>query len=518
MGALIFIIAFGLSFSSGFAQTRQDSLTHFYTIAVDRGDEPFKLHETVFIKRHRPSLLVASNRSIIKLLSHGDSIKAAGEIFQLGLVLEGLGNTEDALKKYVMAIRLLEQSMTLTHLNILYCRAGILYFNKGRYDTAIHIFSKQLSLLERKKASSGIDDVYYHLSRLYYQLGDTLKAADFLTRSLAMKRKANDSDVAKLLIYKTLVFPSNTNLGSHNPLDSLEKSTYLDDFEQMLCSLVKGKMLYKLGRKAEAEAMFDSAISHSRVFEVNPYALEAKLYKAIVLTDSRAYARGTAILKSVETLSNAYKFNEILLEVYNQFIRIYATMKDYDRLSTYQDRYIQQKDKMYGEELLVKISEMETEFEVRDEVNKIAGQKELMELQEQTLQQKRYINVAIGAVVFMLLVILKILYGINMRKRAFNRNLDSMVQERTIELEEKRLELAQQSRELELRLDTMYRQLKGEVSTLEGMIHLAKAGEPSISEDDVAEIEKALHEMKHQMAVIKEFRVRGFTVDEEDKT
>ena len=55
-------------------------------------------------------------------------------------------------------------------------------------------------------------------------------------------------------------------------------------------------------------------------------------------------------------------------------MRIYTSLHDYDKLAVFQSLYIEQKDKIYGEELLIKISEMQAEFETREEARAIEEQ------------------------------------------------------------------------------------------------------------------------------------------------
>jgi hypothetical protein len=388
-------------------------------------------------------------------------------------------------------------------------RVGNLYQSRARYDLALNAYNKSLNIFEKEKDTLAVSELYIDLATLYQKLQDTAKTLQFFERSAAIKaHPAFRRGIERLTLQRALF---HCNLDDfRNAQDYLARALQPCDnscspYLKLLEIYAWGSYYLARGVLKEADKFFSNAIIQATKINDRFILAESLLSLAVIKIKEGKIPLATKHLEKSLLISKNNEFNETLLKIYDAYIDIHTASQNYSNLADYQSLYIDQKDKIYGEELLVRISTMQAEFETREDVNLIQDQKELMALQEKTLKQKRAINLAIGSVVIMLLIILWILYTINKRKKAFNQNLDRMVHERTRELEEKQIELERMSIELEIEMEGIQKEMQVQLATLQGIYYLAEK-ENNASEEKMNELRETIGNLRTQLKALKEFR------------
>jgi tetratricopeptide (TPR) repeat protein len=419
-------------------------------------------------------------------------------------IMELTGNLDSALSIYASidsSFYLTESTATRKQVLM---SIGNIYQLRGRYDLSLDSYRKALNFFEKQNDTVAIAVIHLQLASLYHQLQDTTKTLEFLGKAEVAFARSENTFWPEFLLRKALVLTKYQQYDSAalslNEASSYCKNAQCTDYLWALHSYALGNFNHAVGEIDKAKAIYSEALARSRnLFDKH---LECQILLALGMINvvENDFDEGAIYLEKALSIATHQEFSELLLSIYEQYISIYRAAKDYDRLAKFQGLYIEQKDKIYGEELLIRISTMQAEFETREDVNLIEEQKELMALQEKTLRQKIYINIIIGCVVIMLLFILWILYKINKRKRAFNRDLDFLVQERTKELEKKQFSMEKASLELAIEMGTIQRQIKERLSTLEGMYYvIQKEPENSLNQEKVIELEKSIEELRAKL-------------------
>lgn len=486
-----------------------DSLSRLRDIAIQEHYHDWSSEWKAYVVKHETVLRKSFDPSSIEM--RADSLEMATRFIVLAAVEYFTKNNDRYLKALEKGREIAYRNKFAKLLKPVDLRLAQVDIESGRYDAALKRLSVLLSLCESEKDEVGIAKVYLKIASLYTFLQDTSAALSFADSSILIL-KNNRSLLVSAYLEKSNVLIA---FGK-----TTEASVYLDS-ALLLCGgpscsqslkqrsiLVSAKIEERNGNIQSAKNLY--LLLTTNIFKHRPTydQVEAmvKLSALEVWSIKKHLDKSPLYLSKV--MAEQMDFNELLLEVYKQFIHAFEREKNYDSIALYQELYIDQRDQIFGEDKLIRIAEVRAEFETRKEVNLISEQKELMILQEKALKQKMYINIAVGAVVVMLIGILIVLYRINKKRKNFNRNLDRMVQERTRELEQKHLELVARSRELELQIEAMYRQIQAPVSTMEGLYHIAQKDETlEVTEEQLAELKSTIEELKAQMASLKEFVV-----------
>jgi tetratricopeptide (TPR) repeat protein len=488
----------------------KDSLAACVEMAINSSEEPLPAAAREFSLRNEVSILSFLDLMVNASKSKGDSLEFVQKSIEKAVVLELLSRSNEAADLYDRLTQIARRNSFIPQLKIIYERVGIIYYNRARYDLALNAFSKYLTLLEIDKDENAISDLYLHLARLHHSLQDTTKTKEFLNKSFELKSKNKHNLNLEYLRFQQALTAS--DLGNHE--EAFEHvnqaiqicSPQCSPYKFLLADFIKAKTLRKKGVSIEAEDLFLNAIRIARELQDNRHVSEALLNLSLMDIEKHFYGEAKNKLDEALIVSVKNEYNEVLLDIYATYIKVYSTLKNDDSLVFYQSKFIEQNDKVYSEEQLIKISSVQVDFETREDVNIIATQKELMEIQEKALTQKMYINIAIGFLAMMLIIIIAILYDINKKKRTFNANLDLMVHERTKELEEKQTELLNRTKELSLQRDVMYREMQARISTLQGLCYLAEHDkDANVSEDDLRLLREITKDLQNQLEKIKEF-------------
>jgi signal transduction histidine kinase len=153
-------------------------------------------------------------------------------------------------------------------------------------------------------------------------------------------------------------------------------------------------------------------------------------------------------LKIVESLADSAGYNQLLIVTYKQFSILYGLIKDFEKASVYQNKYIHLKDSLIGEELVKNVAKIQTNFEERENLATI-------KLKNEALVRQRNLNIAIGVIAMLAALLGFVLYrsnvvmrrvnselsvaksvieNQNMRLQNINRELDAKVKEKTADL------------------------------------------------------------------------------------
>lgn len=452
-----------------------------------------------WVKVDTAQALAFSDSSIAAALKNNDSLKFVKSSLQKALVLRRMEKfhfSKDLISG-VIPVALRNKS---DELGRLYNMQGLNYTDLGDYARALEFHLKALVLNEAKDNKTDIAGSYINIGLVYYKLKNIDKALEYYQKAVQLKHQLKEtSDMDLLLINMGLCYG-----------DLKEFSKALEYIEDGLLSCQgscseKVKITGEWGLGATYYNMDDkdNSFKHlNRSYELavanndNRYQAECLVHLARLYLDGGKIKSAESALTISEGITLKYSYNELLLDVYRQFATLYTQLKDYKTATDYQAKFVAQRDKLYGEELLHQIAAVQVEFEERHQVKKIQEQNELMALQEHTLKQERIVNVVIGIISILLLVVLGLLYKNYRTKKRMNQELDRLVQEKTADLERQHEQLYESNLKLASFVQDTAGQFKAPLSTLRGICYLGK--KELTDEEELAqleEIEKTVEEI-----------------------
>lgn len=419
------------------------------------------------------------------------------------------------IQKFQKSVDLLDKAISIATrtkgkaLKMLYNEQGLNYYFLGNYSKALENHLKCLMLCELYGDKSEISTSFYNVGLVNYKLRNYEKALEYFHSSLSLKHASKDSFERNLLLITTGFcyaglknFPAALKVISEG-LTACGKNC--NEEVQLVGNFGLGMILFNQGDFDKAQGHLNRSLARSKSKKNNRFQAENLLYLARIYLKQGNYKAVGIALREAEGIATKFNYSELLLDAYDQYSGFYRVLREYQRAVGYQEKYTELRDRLYGEELLHKISALQVEFEARHEVKTIKEQNELLALQEKTLRQRRLVNIIIGIVAFMLLVILTLLYHSYAGKKRLNQRLDELVQEKTLDLEMRHQHLYEANEKLQQFLLNTVEQFNAPLATLRGICHVGKM---EIQDPDMLKYFEKLEEATDDMTEIVTFKAK----------
>jgi signal transduction histidine kinase len=422
-------------------------------------------------------------------LSIGDSLAIVESSRAMGQMLLKLNNLEAAIQVFKPVLGVARRNQFKDQLKFLLNGIGLAYMYQASYDNALKYHFESLVIREGNKSEMSIS--YSNIGLVYYKLRDFEQALQYFLRALESKREANDFyDIEDCLI----------NIGScYNALSENQKSLeYLNEaltYCQDNCDAERlGAIYYTLGSAnlglgnlEEARQHYESAYKIARQNANKRW--EAENLFGLYEVSLREGNPNQAIqsLKQAEVILDSIEYTELRISVFDAFANFYADRKDFQQASVYQDKYINLKDSVYSEQLISNLAKIKTNFEERQNIAIIASKNEAL------VRQQRF-NIAIVIIAVLAGLLVFVLYRSNLVKKrvnqalsdakvtiedqnrqltSLNRNLERMVDARTIELQVANEALKRVNDELDNFIYKTSHDIRGPLASLKGMCNVA---------------------------------------------
>lgn len=422
-------------------------------------------------------------------LSIGDSLAIVESSRAMGQMLLKLNNLEAAIQVFKPVLGVARRNQFKDQLKFLLNGIGLAYMYQASYDNALKYHFESLVIREGNQSEMSIS--YSNIGLVYYKLRDFEQALQYFLRALESKREANDFyDIEDCLI----------NIGScYNALSENQKSLeYLNEaltYCQDNCDAERlGAIYYTLGSAnlglgnlEEARQHYESAYKIARQNANKRW--EAENLFGLYEVSLREGNPNQAIqsLKQAEVILDSIEYTELRISVFDAFANFYADRKDFQQASVYQDKYINLKDSVYSEQLISNLAKIKTNFEERQNIAIIASKNEAL------VRQQRF-NIAIVIIAVLAGLLVFVLYRSNLVKKrvnqalsdakvtiedqnrqltSLNRNLERMVDARTIELQVANEALKRVNDELDNFIYKTSHDIRGPLASLKGMCNVA---------------------------------------------
>lgn len=369
--------------SSVFGQKQEvsDSLKKIVR-ELDAKNQLEVISEIIRHEKNRDSIIVYSNRllELANDLNVDDTKYFHWAYNMLASAYQELGELDRSLEYHHLSVTYAvdDQQRAVSYSNI-----GSVYQNNKDYANALAHYKKAIKLFDQIQDSLRLGTTFISIGYAYYLIDHLDSASYFLSG-------AKD-------IY--------TNL-------DIQYKDYYWSYAAGNLALVKAKQ----GQIDESEQALDTAIAilekYGDAYAISEYEIElAKIYLA---KGDRKRALQFALSGTQLAKENGYKkFIRDGSELLSQF---YANNNDFKKAFGYQSDFMAYNDSLVNADLVRKLANQRTEFEV--------GQKQAeVDLLTAEKRTQRIITVAIGAFAFILVVLAAIIYKYYRSKARINRIL-----------------------------------------------------------------------------------------------
>jgi signal transduction histidine kinase len=429
-------------------------------------------------------------------LSFGDTTKIIKSGRVRAQVLTQLGRTNDGINQFLDILPIVQRHSKdnptlLLEYKFVLNSIAVTYTFQANYDKALQYHFQSLILREKEGTPEEVSTTLNNIGLVYFKLKNYEKALEYYLRALDLKNKSNDDNFkGKLLI----------NIGlCYNQIKQYTKAQeYInsglafcapecDDFTFMHSNFGLGVSFYGLENFKEAEPHFHKSLALARKTEDIRFQLDNLVYLGRIYIKEKREKEAIDTLTLAESIASKTELNQLRIEIYREFANIYNQVSDYKNAVNYQEKYIQLKDSIFGEELIKNIASVQTDFEERENKAIIASK-------EVVIKQQRDLNIAVAIIAILAgLLILVLLRSNRISKQVNaqlseaketiqeqnkllelkNKDLDREVERKTIDLERANLSLKQVNDELDNFIYKTSHDIRGPLASLKGMCNVA---------------------------------------------
>ncbi len=410
--------------------------------------------------------------------NYGDSlgIVKAGRIKSLA---QGrLGVLDSSLILSLEILPIASRNNYTEELNHILNRLGSAYVLKADYDNALEYYLQSLSIREKNGDKFDLSVILHNIGYVFFKLEDYDKALLYYTRSLNLKSEIeNKYDLDNLLINLGLCYTYKKDYSKAREfIDqalSLCKNHCSKNFV-MQVDFSLGLIYFGLGELERAERHFYKSYNSAREVNNERFQLDNIVYLSKVNIHQNELVLAEKYLIDAEKLADSgTPYNLELIKIYHELFSLYERLKKFDRMAMYQNKYIQLKDSIYGEELTRNLMKIEADYLERENKALIVSQAEILSLKDEVIFRQRFMNAFIGIIALLLIVLSYVLIRSNRRERATNHFLEQKVRERTVELEKSNDALVRSLEEQTIVFQKLSSEMKSFIATIKGLCSLS---------------------------------------------
>jgi signal transduction histidine kinase len=362
----------------------------------------------------------------------------------------------------------------------------------GDYDEALRYHFESLILREKEGDKEGMSVALNNIGLVYFKLHNDEQALDYYKRAIKIKRETGSDGLDPMLLNAGL---ANNGLGRYSEASEIFKEA-LDICAKKGCSTdTRVGGLYGLGIASmygskkfdEAEKNFEESYKLAKESGDKRYQIENLLSLVRIHTNRKDGERARQLLQEAESIAAGTEYNELLINIYGEFARVFNEIKDFQNAAIYQQKYIALKDSVYDQELIKNLAKVQAQYEERENLATITTKEEI-------IQRQRSLNVAIVIIAVLLGLLIFVLYRSNHTKKKVNQalsdakaiiedqnkqllssnySLDKELKEKNIDLEKANESLQRVNEELDNFIYKTSHDIRGPLASLKGMCNVA---------------------------------------------
>jgi signal transduction histidine kinase len=482
----------GFAFAAVAQQRELDSLHQVLNTArgLDRYNTLYQI-----AKIHSDTNVVAAlsyiDQAYDLAMSLGDSanLVKAGRV--KGIFQTNLNDLEGATSTLNYVLGVARRNEITDQLKFVLNTLAITYTYKGNYDKALDYNLQSLVIREQEGNKSEISIACNNIGLVYIQLSDYERALEYFKRSLQLKEEVNDTyDIERCMINIGICY--NNLLEYSKAIEHLNEALALCEEGCQDAVLTEGH--FALGQAYLGVSNIEGAKRHLNIGLEIAQRDNNKRFETMTLTLLHSVSlmeKDTLgafnYLKTAESILDSVEYNSNKRDVYQALADLYVHKKAYREAAYYQDKYIRLNDSILNDQVIRNLARVQTKYEERENIATIAAK-------EQALVQSRRLNLAVAIIAVMTGLLVFVLYRSNLVKKrvnkalsaaketieiqnkqltSLNRNLERMVDARTIELQGANEALKRVNDELDNFIYKTSHDIRGPLASLKGMCNVA---------------------------------------------
>lgn len=346
---------------------------------------------------------------------------------------------------------------------------ALAYTYKGSYDLGMKYNFESLRMIEQDHDSKEQGFVLNNIGLIYYKIGNHSKARQYFLRALEVNAGTHEEP----RIYLNLSLCCSYVRDFSNARKYLQKgfahSQSNGQGTLAMEGLAASAIFHFLNASLDsAEMYYLRAYSLAKRMDSERFQLILTIGLAEVYLKRNEVSRAEQYLSEVKSLMQKTSFYHELTWLYYNLSELYKKTGDQRRRVLCQENYIHYKDSVYNRTVM-NMAKIESEFQERSNKNKISGQEQLLELQEQVIRRQRVLNILSVVVAVLLMTLLYIFYRSNNRKKFVSQLLDRKIKERTEMLEASCLMTKRMVDERDAGVAKVLGDVKQQMATLSGL-------------------------------------------------
>lgn len=368
---------------------------------------------------------------------------------------------------------------------------AVAHMFKADYDRALEYNFRSLVVRQEEGNKAEISITLHNIGLNYYKLKNYETAIKYYNDALRIKEEASDSAFLEELYmnrglchvhlkkFKNAISDINTGLslcGDH-----------CSEGIRIQAQFGLGESSYWLGELEQAKKHFNESLAISEQINDKRFQAENHVYLAMVNLAQSNFSAAEHHLTVGDSLASRSKFNQLRVDIYRQFSKLYNITNDFKNTAYYQSRYIQLSDSIFREDLIKNIAKVESDYKERENMATIASN-------EIVIEQQRNLSIAIAVIALLTgLLVLVLQFGNRNIKRVNaklseakeviqekneelankNKELDLLVERKTADLARANSSLKQVNDELDNFIYKTSHDIRGPLASLKGMCNVA---------------------------------------------
>ena len=418
----------------------------------------------------------------------GDSLRIVKGGRIKGQILRRLDKINDAIEYFKKVIPTASRNKNLegykTEYKLLLNALAITYTYQARYDEALKVNFQSLQEREKQGDKSEISIALNNIGIVYFKLKNYENALKFYDKALTLKNDAKDKyDLDRLLINIGLCYNQLNDFSKAHKYFEMgfeECGNNCSDQIKIEGNFGLGVSYYKSNEVIKAQGYFQESYKIAKEIGNKKFQAENLIYQAHIFLRLNKQKDAIRVLNECERIDIDAGYNEILIETYKEFSKLYTQSKNFEKASSYQNKYIQLKDSIYSEALIKNIARIQSDYEEREN-------KAIIATKEEVIQRQRSLNIAIGVIAVLACLLIFVLYQSNKVKKRVNQalsdaknfielkniELDKKVAEKTADLEVANDSLSKVNEELDNFIYKTSHDIRGPLASLKGICNVA---------------------------------------------
>jgi tetratricopeptide (TPR) repeat protein len=395
-----------------------------------------------------------------------------------------LGMLYNRLEQYTEAILILNEVLIIAgeehyneDLKYILNALGSAYAVQANYDKALACHLRSFTIREAQGNKKEMSISLLNIGFAYYKLRNYDKALEYYTRALDLKlAEKDDYDLDRLYINIALcfdVFGKFDEAKRYLKEGLLKCGSNCSEQIKTEAEYAMGRILFKENDVMGAYVHIKESLKYARKVS-DRFQAESLTFLAEILIREKEYGEASRLLKEAEQICLQFKFDAVLLDVYQNYATLYKERGDFENLSFVQTRYIDLKEEIYNVDMRQNISRLQSGLEQRDNIQTIESQKIRLSLDKNALAEQKNLNNLIVLAVLLFVVVIVILYKSNQQRKKMNRFLEVQVKERTQQLEASYDAARQSNDDMQAVINYTSRDIRSCIASIKGICNLVR--------------------------------------------